>query len=206
MPWRNDSGWPTRSCCPVGATCRRAGPASRRTTTLYGVDEEQDAFDLALGRWALRDGIPLLGICRGNQIVNVARGGELVQDMTEATGLDHRHLVHDLELDADSPLREIVVGDQTDRVLLPPPMSERTRCRAAARRARLGRNDRGGHHRRPPGVVSGRPVAPRGFRGRPTRCKPASFERSLMRRAECSSGPHSVRRSAICLDGANNAA
>src|SRR6478735_4167847 len=50
--------------------------------SLYGVDEEQDAFDLALGRWALRDGIPLLAICRGNQVVNVARGGHLVQDMT----------------------------------------------------------------------------------------------------------------------------
>ena len=77
---------------------------------MYGVDEEQDAFDLALGRWALRDGIPLLAICRGNQVVNVARGGDLVQDMTEATGRDHRHLVHDIELDAESPLRKIVDG------------------------------------------------------------------------------------------------
>ena len=80
--------------------------------SLYGVDEEQDAFDLALGRWALRDGIPLLAICRGNQVVNVARGGDLVQDMTEATGRDHRHLVHDIELDAESPLRKVVDGDR----------------------------------------------------------------------------------------------
>ena len=80
--------------------------------TLYDVDEEQDAFDLALGRWALRDGIPLLAICRGNQVVNVARGGDLVQDMTEATGRDHRHLVHDIELDAESPLRKVVDGDR----------------------------------------------------------------------------------------------
>lgn len=80
--------------------------------TLYDVDEEQDAFDLALGHWALRDGIPLLGICRGNQVVNVARGGDLVQDMTEATGRDHRHLVHDIELDAESPLRKVVDGDR----------------------------------------------------------------------------------------------
>ena len=32
--------------------------------TLYNVDETQDAFDLA-GRWAIRDHIPLLAICRG---------------------------------------------------------------------------------------------------------------------------------------------
>ena len=44
--------------------------------------------------------------------MNVARGGDLVQDMTEATGLDHRHLVHDIELDADSPLRKVVDGDR----------------------------------------------------------------------------------------------
>ena len=80
--------------------------------TLYDVDEEQDAFDLALGRWALRDGLPLLAICRGNQVVNVARGGDLVQDMTETTGRDHRHLVHDIELDAESPLRKVVAGDR----------------------------------------------------------------------------------------------
>jgi putative glutamine amidotransferase len=79
---------------------------------VYDVDEEQDAFDLALGRWALRDGLPLLAICRGNQVVNVARGGDLVQDMTETTGRDHRHLVHDIELDAESPLRKVVAGDR----------------------------------------------------------------------------------------------
>jgi len=78
----------------------------------YDVDEEQDAFDLALARWALRDGIPLLGICRGNQVVNVARGGDLVPDMAQATGRDHRHLLHDIELDAESPLRKVVDGDR----------------------------------------------------------------------------------------------
>ena len=43
--------------------------------TQYGVDEEQDAFDLALARVALADYLPLLAICRGTQIVNVALGG-----------------------------------------------------------------------------------------------------------------------------------
>jgi putative glutamine amidotransferase len=43
--------------------------------TQYGVDEEQDAFDLAVARVALDDHLPLLAICRGTQIVNVALGG-----------------------------------------------------------------------------------------------------------------------------------
>ena len=80
--------------------------------TLYNVDETQDAFDLALAHWAIRDHIPLLAICRGNQVVNVALGGTLVQDMTEEIGRSHRKFVHDIELDAESPLREVVTDDR----------------------------------------------------------------------------------------------
>ena len=97
---------------PGGGDMSARWSGQQAHATQYGVDEEQDVFDLALSRWALRDGIPLLAICRGNQVVNVALGGDLVQDMTEATGRDHRHLVHDIELDAESPLRTIVEGDR----------------------------------------------------------------------------------------------
>jgi putative glutamine amidotransferase len=75
--------------------------------TQYGVDEEQDAFDLAVARVALSDRLPLLAICRGTQIVNVALGGDLVQDMDDTVG-NHRNRVHDLEVDETSPLGEIV--------------------------------------------------------------------------------------------------
>ena len=80
--------------------------------TLYHVDETQDAFDFALARWAIADKIPLLAICRGTQVVNVALGGTLVQDMTEQTGRTHKKFVHDIELDDDSPLREVVTDDR----------------------------------------------------------------------------------------------
>jgi putative glutamine amidotransferase len=75
--------------------------------TQYGIDEEQDAFDLAVARVALSDHRPLLAICRGNQIVNIALGGDLVQDMDDTVG-NHRNRVHDLEVDETSPLGEIV--------------------------------------------------------------------------------------------------
>jgi putative glutamine amidotransferase len=75
--------------------------------TQYGVDEEQDAFDLAVARVALSDHLPLLAICRGTQIVNIALGGDLVQDMDDTVG-NHRNRVHDLEVDKTSPLGEIV--------------------------------------------------------------------------------------------------
>jgi len=76
--------------------------------TQYDVDEPQDAFDLALARVAIEDRIPLLAICRGVQVVNVARGGDLVQDLAETLGADHRHLVHSIKIVGDSPLRELV--------------------------------------------------------------------------------------------------
>ena len=75
--------------------------------TQYGVDEEQDAFDLAVARVALADRLPLLAICRGTQIVNVALGGDLVQDMDDTVG-NHRNRVHDLDVDETSPLGEVV--------------------------------------------------------------------------------------------------
>jgi putative glutamine amidotransferase len=80
--------------------------------TQYDVDETQDAFDLSLARVALADAVPLLAICRGTQVVNVARGGNLVQDMTETLGADHRHLVHDIKVLDDSPLRRFVSTDR----------------------------------------------------------------------------------------------
>lgn len=79
--------------------------------TLYDVDEEQDAFDLALARVAIADRVPLLAICRGAQVVNVARGGTLVQDLAEVLGADHRHVVHEIKVVADSPLRDVVPAD-----------------------------------------------------------------------------------------------
>jgi putative glutamine amidotransferase len=45
------------------------------------VDAARDAVEMALTRWALNDDLPLLGICRGIQALNVAAGGTLWQDL-----------------------------------------------------------------------------------------------------------------------------
>jgi putative glutamine amidotransferase len=42
---------------------------------------ERDNFELALAREALARDLPLLGVCRGHQVLNVALGGTLVQDI-----------------------------------------------------------------------------------------------------------------------------
>ncbi|WP_205326077.1 gamma-glutamyl-gamma-aminobutyrate hydrolase family protein [Glycomyces sp. YM15] len=54
--------------------------------SLYDVDEEQDAFDLAAARAALDGGLPLLAVCRGLQVVSTALGGTLHLDLKELDG------------------------------------------------------------------------------------------------------------------------
>jgi putative glutamine amidotransferase len=73
----------------------------------YDVDIEQDAFDLALARAALETELPLLAICRGLEVVNVALGGDLVQDMAASGKGEHRHLVHQVDLTPGSAIAGI---------------------------------------------------------------------------------------------------
>jgi len=51
----------------------------------YDVNPEQDRLDAAVARRAIEAGLPLLGICRGHQLLNVLYGGTLIQDMTAGT-------------------------------------------------------------------------------------------------------------------------
>lgn len=52
---------------------------------LYGVDPRADAFELGLTNAAIDAGKPFLGICRGMQVLNVARGGTLIQHLGDNT-------------------------------------------------------------------------------------------------------------------------
>lgn len=55
---------------------------------------ERDFFDFALLKYALKKGIPILGICRGMQIINVFFGGTLYQDLS----LHKDSIKHDQEV------------------------------------------------------------------------------------------------------------
>jgi putative glutamine amidotransferase len=50
---------------------------------------ERDAFELAVARTALETGLPVLGICRGMHILNVIRGGTLIQHLPDVSDLEH---------------------------------------------------------------------------------------------------------------------
>jgi putative glutamine amidotransferase len=79
------------------------------------VDVLRDEVELPLTRWAVADGKPVLGICRGVQLINVALGGTLYQDIPAQLGTnilhddsyrreDWTYLAHDLEIDPHSRL------------------------------------------------------------------------------------------------------
>jgi putative glutamine amidotransferase len=55
-----------------------------------GTVPERDSFEIALARRALERDMPLLGICRGMQLMNVARGGTLLQHLPDRFG-HHEH-------------------------------------------------------------------------------------------------------------------
>ncbi len=54
-----------------------------------GVDAQRDRTEIMLARWALAERKPLFGICRGLQLLNVACGGALYQDVSEHDGALH---------------------------------------------------------------------------------------------------------------------
>ncbi|WAL62258.1 gamma-glutamyl-gamma-aminobutyrate hydrolase family protein [Thermocoleostomius sinensis] len=54
--------------------------------SIYLVDPERDRFELALARVALTLDLPILGICRGMQLLNVATGGDLISHVPEQYG------------------------------------------------------------------------------------------------------------------------
>jgi putative glutamine amidotransferase len=66
---------------------------------------ERDAVEIALARRALELDLPLLGICRGMQLLNVACGGTLIQHLPDDVGhTDHRRALGSFD-DADHDVR-----------------------------------------------------------------------------------------------------
>ena len=80
---------------------------------------ERDRFEIALARRAVERGIPALGACRGMQILNVAFGGTLHQNLPDVIGTDlHRHTPgrfsdHEVRLEPESLAARAVGADRT---------------------------------------------------------------------------------------------
>jgi putative glutamine amidotransferase len=82
-----------------------------------GVRHERDRAELALLEGALARDMPVLAVCRGSQVLNVARGGDLVQHLPEVVGDEkHKHTPgvfadHDVDLKEGTRLRQLL-GDR----------------------------------------------------------------------------------------------
>jgi len=89
----------------------------RRDENLGETDPELDETELSLFHQARERGLPVLGICRGQQVINVAMGGSLVQHLEghEVRALGRSHLAHTIEVDPSSELGR-AVGEHKIRV------------------------------------------------------------------------------------------
>ena len=81
----------------------------------YGVDPDRDRFEIDLFDAALRHDIPVFGICRGIQVMNVALGGTLIQDVsTEHPGAEAiGHRQHERGLEVSAVGHEMAAADIT---------------------------------------------------------------------------------------------
>ena len=100
--------------------------------TLYGeetradcaveVDKDLDRAEILLARWALEADKPVLAICRGAQVLNVALGGTLWQDVGTQGATEHNHsqdgsrqeLTHNIDVSRDSRLHAIAGAQRVD--------------------------------------------------------------------------------------------
>jgi putative glutamine amidotransferase len=110
--------------------CLPGGPDVQ--PTLYGeeiradckveVDPELDRAEMLLARWALEVDKPLLAICRGAQVLNVALGGTLWQDVGTMLATEHNHyppssrgeVTHHIEVTPASRLHTIAGDARVD--------------------------------------------------------------------------------------------
>ena len=92
---------------------------AQRHPAVKRVDEARDATEIWLARWALARDLPLLAICRGLQVLNVAAGGTLFQDLASEYAGSIKHdryapafardeFAHSARLEPASRLRAIL--------------------------------------------------------------------------------------------------
>lgn len=109
---------------PGGLDVDPAAYGERPREGLGDVDVELDELELGLARAAFERRLPLFGICRGQQVVNVALGGTLYQDLKRdgATELSHAspkelgrdHIAHEIEVTPGSRLRKALGAARLD--------------------------------------------------------------------------------------------
>ena len=98
-------------------------PAITRGSTDYPnrperFQPERDSFEKALYKQAIENNLPVLGICRGMQLVNVLEGGTLIEDLGTRNGRHKKEGItdkaHRVEINSGTLLHEIVNTEKGD--------------------------------------------------------------------------------------------
>ncbi len=106
---------------PGGADVDPASYSEERHPACDRSDPPRDRVELMLVRWAMEDRKPVLGVCRGLQIINLAAGGSLYQDLKELLpnaikhdyfpfrdGYARNHLAHPVRIAAGTRLHALM--------------------------------------------------------------------------------------------------
>jgi putative glutamine amidotransferase len=90
-------------------------------STVYNVSPERDNSEAAIVSKVVGSELPVLCICRGLQILNVALGGTLIEHLPDVVGEEVPHrapprspVMHPVQIQPDSKLAEIMQGDRVE--------------------------------------------------------------------------------------------
>lgn len=81
------------------------------------ITEDRDIMELYVMKYVMEKDLPVLGVCRGMQLINVALGGTLHQDVVHHMNIVHRQsdgmvYWHDIAFEGDSMLRQLVPSER----------------------------------------------------------------------------------------------
>jgi putative glutamine amidotransferase len=97
-----------------------------RHAAVYDAEPGRDEFEIDLARRAVDADLPVLAICRGAQVLNVASGGSLVQDIPSAVQTDLPHTIQQPQ-DAVAHDVQVVPGSRLEQAL-GPAVADSQRC------------------------------------------------------------------------------
>jgi putative glutamine amidotransferase len=108
---------------PGGVDMNPAEYGESKREECGNLDPARDRVELQLVRWAMEDGKPVLGLCRGMQVINVAAGGTLWQDLGSqqpslgkhdffpTAGFARDHRAHNVSVSQGTLLAELLEED-----------------------------------------------------------------------------------------------
>jgi putative glutamine amidotransferase len=99
----------------------RFGESAHPSTTLVSTD--RDGLELELVDRALRDDVPLFGICRGLQVLNVALGGTLHQHVPDTVGDAVQHSQKEKRDVATHPVKLLTEGTRLGEIIASPELA-----------------------------------------------------------------------------------